>query len=348
MSDKVRIGMIGAGFIGRTHLTMFSKVEQAELVGIYDAVPELAERVAHQFGLPKVFRSVEEMLGSREVDAVIIGVPNLYHKPLAVQALDSGKHVLLEKPMAVSGEAAREIYDTWKSGDRILMIGHQMRWEPLSQQARSVVASGELGGIYNVKAGMLRRVGIPGWGSWFTRKEQSGGGPLIDIGVHMLDLALWIMGNPRPSKVFGSTFSEFGPEKKGIGQWGTPQWDGRFDVEDYATALVKFDDGRTLSLDVSWAVNTDSDNGHYVHAMGNEGGLSLYAKRLVLTGQKFGRPFDIQIPAPEPPEHPRVLLSRHFVECVQTGKQPISDPASGLTNSMILDAIYRSSAAGAS
>ena len=348
MSRRVRIGVIGAGFIGRTHLSMFGQVEQAELVGVSDSIPALAEQAAKQFGLKRVFRSAEELIDSPDLDAVIVGVPNAYHRPLAVRALESGKHVLLEKPMAIDGSAAREIYDAWRSTDRILMIAHQMRWEPLSQQAKGLAEKGELGRIYSVKAGMMRRKNIPGWGSWFTRKAESGGGPLIDIGVHVLDLALWIMGNPRPSKVFGSTFAEFGPHKRGTGSWGTPQWDGRFDVEDLATALVKFEDGRALSLDVSWAVNTDSDNGHFVHAMGSEGGLSLYPKRLVLTGQKFDRPFNVEVPAPEPVEQPRVLLSRHFVECIQSGTQPISDPLSGLTNSMILDAIYRSAAEGGS
>ncbi len=325
---------------------MFSQVEQAELVGVSDALPALAEQAAQQFGLKPVFRSAEELIDSSELDAVVIGVPNAFHRPLALRALERGKHVLLEKPMAIDGSAAAEIYRAWRSTDRILMIAHQMRWEPLSQQAKSLAASGELGRVYNAKAGMMRRKSIPGWGSWFTRKSEAGGGPLIDIGVHVLDLALWLMGNPRPERVFGSTFAEFGPHKKGTGSWGTPQWDGRFDVEDLATALIKFDDGRTLSLEVSWAVNTDSDNGHYVHLMGSEGGLSLYPKRMVLTGQKFDRPFAIEVPAPEPLENPRVLLSRHFVDCILSGTQPISDPLSGLTNSMVLDAIYRSAAEG--
>jgi len=344
--DKVRIGIIGAGFIGRVHAESFSKVQDAQIVGITDASRQLADRAAVQFGIPRVFDTAEQMIDSDEVDAIIVGVPNAFHRPLAVRALNHGKNVLLEKPMAISGADARAIVEAANSSKKTLMIAHQMRWEQLSMQAHTIAGANELGTIYNAKSGMMRRKGIPGWGSWFTRKSESGGGPLIDIGVHVLDLTLWIMGNPRPVSVFGSTYAQFGPQRKGLGTWGTPQWDGRFDVEDLATALIKFDNGATLHLEVSWAVNTDSDSGHYIHVMGNEGGISLYPKRMVLTGQKFDRAFDVPVAAPENAENPRVLLSRHFAECVKTGMKPISDGVSGLVNSTILDAIYQSAQSG--
>jgi predicted dehydrogenase len=344
--DKIRLGIIGAGFIGKIHAQMFSQVTDVQVAGITDFSRPLAEKAAVEFGIPRIFDSAEQLVDSEDLDAVVIGVPNAFHKPLAVRALGNGKHVLLEKPMALSGTEAREIVKAADASGKTLMISHQMRWEPLSRQAHSIAHSGELGTIYNARAGMMRRKAIPGWGSWFTRKSESGGGPLIDLGVHVLDLTLWLMGNPLPTSVFGSTYAMFGPRRKGLGTWGTPQWDGYCDVEDLASALIKFDNGATLHLEVSWAVNTDSDSGHAIHVMGDEGGISLYAKKMLLTGQKFDRAFDVAIPVPDGAENARVLLSRHFAHCVRTGEKPISDGISGLVNSTILDAIYRSAETG--
>src|SRR5690606_33152769 len=115
---------------------------------------------------------------------------------------------------------------------KVLMVSHQMRWDWLPIQVREQVDRGELGRIYTAKTGWYRRKGIPGWGAWYTRQDEAGGGPLIDIGVHMLDTAFFLMGDPKPVSVYGSTYAEFGPKKRGIGTWGTPNWDGYYDVED--------------------------------------------------------------------------------------------------------------------
>jgi len=204
-----------------------------------------------------------------------------------------------------------------------------------------------LGQIYNAKAGWFRRKGIPGWGTWFTRKSESGGGPLIDIGVHMLDLVLYLMGNPKPVSVYGSTYAEFGPKRRGIGTWGTPNWDGSFDVEDLATALVKLEDGSTVSLEVSWAVHGEIEgNGGFIHLMGSEGGASIHGERGKLFTELFDRPIQTEIAAPKNAPDPRMLMAQHFLECVREGKEPISSAMTGFTNNLVLDAIYRSSQSG--
>ncbi|TVR55707.1 MAG: gfo/Idh/MocA family oxidoreductase [Spirochaetaceae bacterium] len=346
--SKIRVGVIGAGFIGRVHLDTFGKMPNVELAGICDAVPGAATAAATAHGVRHVFSEPAEMIGSEEIDVIVVAVPNRFHTDLAVAALDAGKHVLLEKPMAIDGTAARRIVEAQKSSRRTLMVAHQMRWSAMAREAKRQVETGELGKVYNGKAVMMRRKAIPGWGSWFTRKSESGGGPLIDIGVHMLDLGMWLMGSPKPISVFGSVYAEFGPEKRGTGRWGTPDWNGVFDVEDLATALIKLDTGATLSLEVSWAVNTDSDSGHQIHLMGTEGGLSVYPKRVVYTGQKFDRAFDVEVPSPADEENPRELMTRHFLECVRTGETPISDAVSGLANNLVLDAIYASAKTGES
>ncbi len=145
----------------------------------------------------------------------------------------------------------------------------------------------------------MRRKGIPGWGTWFTQMKKSGGGPLIDIGVHMLDLSMHLMGDTKPVSVYGSIYSEFGPKRKGIGSWGTPDWNGLYDVEDLATALIKMENGTTLSLDVSWAAHMDTDNQPYVHLLGTEGGASIKGPNGKLMTEMFDRTVDVPVVTPE-------------------------------------------------
>ncbi|UJF34950.1 Gfo/Idh/MocA family protein [Paenibacillus hexagrammi] len=346
-NQKVRIGIIGAGNIGGVHIEQFSKLaDQCEITAITDAYLPLAESRAKANGIAQVMATPEQLIESADVDAVIIGVPNQFHAPLALQAIQAGKHVLLEKPMGINSEAARQIYEASKASNQVVMIGHQMRWEAVPMQIKEQIDRGELGHIYNAKAGWFRRKGIPGWGTWFTRMDQSGGGPLIDIGVHMLDLALYLMGNPKPVSVYGSTYAEFGPKRKGIGNWGKPDWNGVYDVEDLATALIKMDNGSTLSLEVSWAVHMDTDNTPFVHLMGSEGGASYRGASGKLLTEKFDRAIDTDLSRPEHDEGERIRLSRHFLECIKEGKQPITSALTGYTNNLVLDAIYESSRTG--
>lgn len=346
-NEKVKIGIIGAGNIGGVHMKEFSKLAgDCVITSVYDAYAPMAESRANEFGIATVAKSFEELINSKDVDAVIIGVPNQFHAPLAIQALKANKHVLLEKPMGISADAAREIYSASRISDKVLMVSHQMRFQSVAQQIKDQVVAGELGRIYTAKTGWFRRKGIPGWGTWFTRMDQSGGGPLIDIGVHMLDLALYLMGNPKPVSVYGATYAEFGPRRKGIGTWGTPNWDGIYDVEDLATALIKMEDGSTLSLEVSWAVHMDTDNTPFIHLMGTEGGAAYRGNKGKLLTEKFNRPIETELSKPENDEGERVRLSRHFLQCVIEGKQPISSALTGLTNNLVLDAIYESSKSG--
>lgn len=346
-SKKVRIGLVGAGNIANSHMKQFSQLtEECEITAVSDVHLPLAKERAQTFEIPQVFDQSEDLLQSDDVDAVIIAVPNKYHAPLAVQALAAGKHVLLEKPMGIDADSAKEIVKAQQQSDKIIMIAHQMRWNWVPMQVKKQIERGELGKIYNAKAGLFRRKGIPGWGSWFTRKEQSGGGPLIDIGVHMLDLALHLMGNPKPISVYGSTYAEFGPKKKGVGSWGTPNWSGHYDVEDLATALIKMEDGSTLSLEVSWAVHMDTNSKPFIHLMGSEGGASLQGNDGKFLTEKFDQAIATELKVPNSDEGARIRMSRHFLECIREGKQPLTNAMSGLANNLILDAIYESSRTG--
>ncbi|MEK0315671.1 Gfo/Idh/MocA family protein [Cohnella sp. 56] len=342
---SLRIGIIGAGAIGQIHVATFKQVDDAVVAGIADAHLPLAQKAAAQLGIERVFDSAEQMIASDEIDAVVVGVPNKWHADLAIQALEAGKHVLLEKPMGINAEAAARIQEAHRKSGKTLMIAHQLRWVWPVRQIKKLIEEGKLGTIYYVKANWLRRKNIPGWGSWFTRMEDSGGGPLIDVGIHLLDLALYLMGNPTPASVSGSTYANFGPRKLGIGNWGTHNWDGFFDVEDLATAFVKMDNGATLLFDVSWASHNGNEDGMLLQLMGTEGGATIKLDSGTLHAELFDRKVDIEM-TPDEKIDERLLLSKHFVACVREGKEPLASAGTGYLNNLIIDAIYESSRSG--
>lgn len=345
--EPLRLGIVGAGEIGRVHARVFHQIDDVILLGIFDVNTSLATELSADYDTTTVYGSVDAMFAAPEIDAVVIGVPNKFHKPLAIQALRAGKHVLLEKPMGLNGSDAAEISAAQQETGKTLMIAHQMRWQWINREIKRYANSGAFGRIYAAKTGWLRRSGIPGWGSWFTRKAESGGGPLADIGVHMLDVTRYMMGSPLPVSVYGSVYSELGPRKKGLGGWGTPNMDGLFDVEDLAMALIRMDDGSTLSLEASWAIHTDAPDNIFIRLMGTDGGAVVRNNAsATLCGDLFDRACTIDITTPEDAEDARLALSRHFVDCVQTGQPPITDAFSGVVNNRIIDAIYQSAVTG--
>ncbi|MWC30334.1 Gfo/Idh/MocA family protein [Paenibacillus sp. MMS18-CY102] len=344
---RIRFGVIGAGAIGAIHMETLNKLaDVAELKAVTDTYLPLAEQRATEYNIPVTHASPEALLADPELDAVVIAVPNQFHAPLTIAALEAGKHVILEKPMAIDSAKAKEIVDVQERTGKTLIIAQQMRFSGLARAVKAVIDEGKLGRIYNVKSGWIRKKGIPGWGSWFTRKELAGGGPLIDIGVHMIDLALHFMGGPRPVSVFGTTYAEFGPHKRGTGNWGTPNWEGTYDVEDLATALIKLDNGATLALDVSWAAHAaDMSDEPFIHLMGSEGGISYVGNTAKFITHVDNEVVTTEI-APLDDSNERELLARHFIQSIQDGTTPISSAISGYTNNRILDAIYESSETG--
>ncbi|MEW9698800.1 Gfo/Idh/MocA family protein [Paenibacillus sp. SI8] len=345
-SNPIRVGIIGSGNIGNVHMEVLKQIPEAQIAAVTDVYAPLAEARAKEHGIEKVYATTDKLLADSTIDAVVIAVSNEWHAPIAVQALEAGKHVLLEKPMALNLESAKQIVEAERKAGKVLMIPHQLRFESLSMQVKQQVEKGALGHIYHAKAGWVRRKGIPGWGTWFTQMDKSGGGPLIDLGVHMLDLSLYLMGNPKPVSVYGATYAEFGPRKKGIGSWGTPNWNGHYDVEDLATALIKLDNGATLSLDVSWAALVETDSQPYVQLLGSEGGASIRGTKGKLLAELFEREADVDLHIPEEDEGARIRMAKHFLACIINGSQPITSVMTGYTNNLILDAIYRSSHTG--
>ncbi|MCL4541884.1 MAG: Gfo/Idh/MocA family oxidoreductase, partial [Chloroflexi bacterium] len=251
---KLRVGIAGTGGIARAvHIPGFKKLaDRVEIVSAFDIDAERVAAVAQQFDIPYTFTSFGAMLDGPELDAVAICTPPSSHAPLAVQAFRHGLHVLSEKPVSINAAGAIEMVRAAKQAKRILMIGFQHRFSKPERAIKRLVEDGALGEIYYARAQSLRRRGIPGWGV-FADKALSGGGPMMDIGVHVLDQTIYLLGNPRPVTVFGMTYQKLAthPGYNNFGPWDS----SKFETEDFATSQVRFENGLTLLLEASWALN---------------------------------------------------------------------------------------------
>lgn len=273
--EKLRVGLIGAGAIATdVHIPAYQKVpDNVEIVAISDVVYEKAKAVADDKGILHAFESYEKMLKDVELDAVSVCVPNKFHRDATIAALEAGCHVLCEKPPAMSAEEAQEMESIAKSQGKLLMYGFHYRFTQEVQTARRFIDGRELGNIYSARVHAIRRRGIPGWGV-FTNKELQGGGPLIDIGVHMLDTALYLMGYPEPDIVLGQTHQQLGTQK-GVGLLG--EWDyENFTVEDMAVGMITFKNGASLVLESAFAANVKEREVMQVSLLGNKGGADIF------------------------------------------------------------------------
>jgi predicted dehydrogenase len=345
MQKKWRFGIVGAGGISEVHLNVLKKEPRAEVKAISDVDIDKARKRAASHGIPHIHADYRELIDRDDLDAVIVCVPNDLHAPVAIDALRAGKHVLCEKPMAINGTRALEMAEAAKQAGRVLMVGQNNRFRGEALLLKQLIEKGKLGQIYHAKTGWIRRSGIPGWGSWFTTMERAGGGPLIDIGVHMLDVTLWLMGFPKPVAVFGQTYGVFGPRKKGLSDWGSIDDRGVFDVEDLAVAMIRFEGGITLTLDVSWAAYVERDR-VFVNLFGNEGGaaMDLDEGKITLFHEEANTPVD-SVLRPKPRDA-RLLLLKNFIDSMEGTAEPVCTPEQGVYIHRILDAVYRSSRTG--
>lgn len=355
-AKSIKAAVIGVG-IGRYHIQGYAAHPQAEVVAICDINEEAAKKVAAEHGIEKVYASHKQMLAEAEIDAVSVCVPNKLHMPLVLDCLAAGKHVLCEKPLARNAKEGEKMVQAAAQAGKLLMIQFNNRYRPEAKILKQYIEQGELGDIYFARAGWIRRNGIPGWGSWFTDKEMAGGGPVIDLGVHMLDLTLWLMGNPEPVSVLASTYSVFGPQMEALGPWGTPNPNGKFDVEDMGVALIKFKEGQTIVLEAGWAARIKREH-VYSTLMGTKAGASLERvfaidgvddtsiDTLELFTQENGVPVNRQISVQPDPFMGRLAAVGHFVDCLTSGVECISPGKDGLRIMKILDAVYKSAATG--
>jgi len=279
--STVRFGFIGAGQIAYYAAEAVLRHPHARLVAIQDPHLERRTTLQKKHALEFAHEAVEELLANKSVDAVYIAVPNKFHIPLAIQALKAGKHVVLEKPFAMNAKEAAEAIAVAEEAGLVLFVGMNQRFTGDSQKIKQLVDEGVLGEIYHAKAWWRRRAGIPKLGTWFGSKEIAGGGSLYDIGVHMLDLCLWTINNFEPVSVVGATYTKFGNRGLGEGGWGlSDRVETAFDVDDFASAFIRFANGASVTLDTSWACHQAVSNSDNVEIFGTEGGATVRPARL--------------------------------------------------------------------
>lgn len=334
----LRVGIIGAGGIATAaHIPGYQALGgEVELVAVADVNVERAAQVAARFGFARHYADYHEMLEREELDAVSVCTPNKFHAPASIAALKAGAHVLCEKPPATSAAEVQAMQAAAAQAGRVLTFGFHMRHSAQAQAAYRFVAAGELGEIYAGRVTALRRRGIPSWGV-FTRKELQGGGPLLDIGVHMLDLALWLMGYPRPETVLGATFCKLG-NRPGVAPWGPWDWK-HYDVEDMALGMIRFVGGASLLLETSFAANIEPMEEMNVRLQGTEGGLTYHPFKV--HRELHGTLVDVT-PAWLPDVKPYAAEIAHFVRCIRGEEPPLSTPEQALVLQGIVDALYRS------
>lgn len=350
-SAPLRVGVIGAG-IGAHHLKGYALNPEVEVLALAGLDDDRVRSVAAEFKVPTTYRHYEELLANPAIDAVSVCLPNFLHAPVAIAALEAGKHVLVEKPLARTTAEGEAMIAAAEATGRVLMITFNRRYRGDVQWVKQYVESGALGQIYYAKAFWMRRAGIPRLGSWFVNREQSGGGPMVDLGVHVLDMALYLMGEPRVRTVSASTHAAFGP--RGLKGWAgrvqTSDVGLRYDVEDLATAFLRLEGGASLQLEASWATHSSASDDFGVTLYGTEGGVELFVHNyahentLRVFHDIADAPVDLA-PRPRGGGDNHVILDR-FVAAILHGAPAEPSAQVGLTRTAVLEACYASAAAG--
>jgi predicted dehydrogenase len=310
-------------------------------MAVADSNEDTARYAAEKFNVKHVFTDYTKLLELDEVDAVSVCTPNYLHMDPTIRAFEAGKHVLCEKPIAMNAGEAKRMVEAGRKAKKKFQIGYNLRFAPNHQLLKSYVDSGDLGEVYYARAQAMRRRGIPGWGV-FIDKSKQGGGPLIDIGVHILDLTLWLMGHPKPVSASGVTYAKFGKRGDVVGFLG--QWDYKnFTVEDFASALIRFDNGATIVLESSFVANIPEDL--FTSTLcGTEGGAVTDPLTIVQEKHRSLQVFEPKIPRKDVNSHYAEV--KHFVECIRNDEEPLVTGEHGLAVAQIMDAIYRSSDLG--
>lgn len=340
MSEIIRVGVVGLG-MGRYHIEQYRKLPNAVLQAICDQDAAALNRVGTEFSIPQRFGDFDEFLAKAEIDAVSLVVPNFLHKPMTLACLDRGWHVMCEKPMAMNVAEAVEMRERVRSSGLKFMVHFNQRFRAEHQFFKSMVESGKLGDVYYASAGWRRMRGMPRFGGWFGQKKMSGGGPLIDLGVHMLDLTRWLIGSPKVVTVSASTFAHIGTSLAEAQQ-------KTYDVEDLAAALIRFDNGSTLALEVSWALNFEEREKVYLELSGTKGGLSSitfdYKDTTTCIFREENGAMVKTVPLKYPPDFE--TAQAHFITSILQDTPCKSGADDGVEIMRLLDAIYESARLG--
>lgn len=349
---SMEIGIVGAGGMAPYHCKGFVQAG-ANVVCVADYNEQKAVSFAKEYGIEHTASSLTEMLQRfPHLDAVSIVTPNKFHAPLTIEALQGGKHVYCEKPPARNALEVQAMFDAAKLSEKILMFGFNNRARLDSQAMATYLQQGVVGRINSAQATWIRRAGIPGFGGWFTDKELSGGGPVIDL-LHMIDLALYFMGYPTPTCVLASTFNDFMGNPLFKGPWGIADGTGAMNVETSAHAMVTFDDGQCLMIRNAWAEMNEREVVSVVFQGSKAGGKveRLFARdgydetsidTCRLYTEEFGNQVNRDIITDKDETMGRVANACNFVESIMGTKKPLNTPQEALTLMRITDAIYES------
>lgn len=343
MSKIVKLGIVGTGGIARHQSNWIKKIGGCEIIAGCDIKKDVLDAYAQEYGVPKqnLFSDFHQMVKLKELDAVSVCTPNGVHMAPTIAALKARKHVMVEKPLAMNAKEGQAMVNAAKASGKLFIIGFQRRFSPTAQTIKKAVDEGLLGRILYVRAKALRRRGIPPWGV-FGSKELNGGGPLIDIGVHTLECAHYLIGKPRPVSASGACYTYIGNKKpEALCDWG--EWDPKaYTVEDLAVGFIRFETGATLVLESSFAAHIEKDEGE-ITIMGEKGGASVdppviftdVAGRMVnMTPQFSGNKDCFQI------------KMEKFLDCVRTGRPSEAPGEDGLAVQKMLDGIYLSAEKG--
>lgn len=352
--EKVKVGIVGCGGIAnQKHLPSIKRHGGIEIVGFCDLIEERAEKAKAEYGTPdsKVYTDYKELLKDASIEAVYVLTPNRSHSFITIDALHAGKHVMCEKPMAKTTAEAEKMVEAAKETGKLLTIGYQNRYRPDSTFVKRACENGDLGEIYYAKAHAIRRRAVPTWGVFLNEYEQ-GGGPLIDIGTHALDLTLWAMDNYEPESVMGQTFKKLGDQTETGNAWG--DWDkDQFTVEDSAFGFIRMKNGAVINLEASWALNTLDVDEAKTTLCGTKAGADMKdgvrINRVKYNRQCVEKPdleaggvafFDGEV------EKEQDVEQRVFIDAITKGTELVVKPEQALVVTRILEAIYESAKTG--
>ncbi|MDO8512890.1 MAG: Gfo/Idh/MocA family oxidoreductase [bacterium] len=362
MKETIRVGIIGLGGISRVHAAAYRGYgDNAILVSGADPDTPARKKFHETFGI-NAYVNYKEMLASEDLDAVSVCVPNFLHARVALDCLDAHCNVYCEKPPAINELEVMDMIEAAKKKDLLLMWAFNNRYRPEAQLIKRLIDMDDgitgIGNIYQVSTSWRRRNGIPMRGGWFTKKAESGGGSLIDLGVHVLDLAMWVLDYPKIRTVVGSVGDNFGRQKSHNGPWGKPDSQGLFNVEDYASAFITTTDGCAIKLESSWASHREGEQ-VALEILGMKGSLKMNRKfrvegddnaavdRLRFYHDNGEAWVDEELHVTPDPAMGRIAGVRHFVDCVQDRElEPVVKPEEGYQLMCLLRAIYASAEKG--
>ncbi len=351
-SNQLRVGVVGLGYAGTTHMKAFAKHPNSKLVSIAGKELDRLPLLAAEYGASKTASDWEDLVADPDLDIISIATPNSLHHPIAVAALSAGKHVFCEKPLAVTAEQAQQMVDAAKANNRILEVAFNYRRREDIGLARQMNEAGELGRIYHSRVSWKRRAGIPGLTSWFTSANLAGGGAAIDLGPHLIDSLLHILGEPKVSAVSAVMHGELG--RAGYGGMDLArqmEGSGSFEVEDLCSALLRLEDGSSVALEITWASHAVDDEDISFEILGVDAGLRIFIPRyatentLTVFKDKDGEHINLKPEVSSTGEGHLAVLNE-FIEHVLSGEFTAHAGDYALHRTQIIDALYRSALAG--